>query len=99
MNKRPILPEDLVHYRWVSQPVVNQDGQVAYVEQTIDQQKNEYITQIRGVLLDGSEDKTLTDGVKDSSPSWSPDGTQLAFLRLEKGGKGCGPFRQVIQRL
>ncbi|WP_405156692.1 prolyl oligopeptidase family serine peptidase [Paenibacillus sp. FSL K6-0108] len=88
MNKRPILPEDLVHYRWVSQPVVNQDGQVAYVEQTIDQQKNEYITQIRGVLLDGSEDKTLTDGVKDSSPSWSPDGTQLAFLRLEKGGKG-----------
>ncbi|WP_090807466.1 S9 family peptidase [Paenibacillus sp. 276b] len=88
MNKKPILPEDLVHYRWVSQPVINQDGQVAYVEQTIDQQKNEYITQIRGVSLDGSGDKPLTDGVKDSSPSWSPDGTQLAFLRLESGGKG-----------
>ncbi|QOS78823.1 S9 family peptidase [Paenibacillus sp. JNUCC31] len=88
MNRRPILPEDLYHYRWVSQPVINVDGQVAYVEQTIDKQKNEYQTQIRGVSLDGSGDKPLTDGLKDSSPAWSPDGTQLAFLRLESGGKG-----------
>ncbi|MEC0124982.1 alpha/beta hydrolase family protein [Paenibacillus pabuli] len=88
MNRRPILPEDLYHYRWVSQPVINQDGQVAYVEQTIDPQKNEYHTHIRSVSLDGCEDKPLTDGLKDSSPAWSPDGTQLAFLRLESGGKG-----------
>lgn len=49
MNQRPIMPEDLVHYRWISQPVISLNGQVAYVEQTIDQDKNEYNTQIRGI--------------------------------------------------
>lgn len=49
MNQRPIMPEDLSHYRWISQPVISLNGQVAYVEQTIDQDKNEYNTQIRGI--------------------------------------------------
>ncbi|MDR6726255.1 dipeptidyl aminopeptidase/acylaminoacyl peptidase [Paenibacillus amylolyticus] len=89
MNQRPIIPEDLYRYRWISQPVVNQSGQVAYVEQTIDRLKNEYNTQIRGIGLDGSQDAALTEGVKDSAPSWSPDGAKLAFLRAgDGGGKG-----------
>ncbi|WP_440119307.1 prolyl oligopeptidase family serine peptidase [Paenibacillus sp. QZ-Y1] len=88
MNQRPIMPEDLVHYRWISQPVISLNGQVAYVEQTIDRDKNEYNTQIRGISLDGAEDIALTDGTKDSSPAWSPDGTQLTFIRSVDGGKG-----------
>ncbi|WP_145047563.1 S9 family peptidase [Paenibacillus xylanexedens] len=89
MNQRPIIPEDLYRYRWISQPVVNQSGQVVYVEQTIDRLKNEYNTQIRGIGLDGSQDVAVTDGVKDSAPSWSPDGDKLAFLRAgDGGGKG-----------
>ncbi|MGF9696003.1 prolyl oligopeptidase family serine peptidase [Paenibacillus sp. MABNR03] len=88
MNKRPMIPEDLYHYRSISQPVVHPNGQVAYVEQTIDRQKNEYNTLIRGISLDGSNDVELTNGNKDTAPTWSPDGTQLTFLRLEDGGKG-----------
>ncbi|MEO2203620.1 S9 family peptidase [Paenibacillus pabuli] len=88
MYKRPIMPEDLYHYRSISQPVIHQNGQVAYVEQTIDRQKNEYNTCIRGISLDGSGDVELTNGTKDTSPSWTPDGTRLAFLRMEDGGKG-----------
>ncbi|OMF07939.1 peptidase S9 family protein [Paenibacillus amylolyticus] len=88
MNQRPIMPEDLRHYRWISQPVISPNGQVAYVEQTIDQDKNEYNTQIRGISLDGDEDIALSDGTKDSSPAWSPDGTQLTFIRSVDGGKG-----------
>lgn len=88
MNKSPITPEDLYHYRWISQPVISASGQVAYVEQTIDQAKNEYSTQIRGISLDGTEDVALTHGMHDSSPAWSPDGSRLTFLRSTQGGKG-----------
>lgn len=88
MKKSQIMPEDLNQYRWISQPVISVNGQVAYVEQTIDQVKNEYNTQIRGISLDGTEDVALTDGTKDSSPAWSPDGGTLTFLRSTEAGKG-----------
>lgn len=88
MNKRAIMPEDLYHYRSISHPVIHPNGQVAYVEQIIDRQKNEYNTRIRGISLDGSNDVELTNGTKDTAPSWTPDGIRLAFLRLEEGGKG-----------
>ncbi|MEC0331305.1 S9 family peptidase [Paenibacillus macerans] len=87
MNKRPIMPDDLYGYQWVSQPSVNPRGLVAYVNQTVDREKNDYITHIRAVSLDGSGDRRLTGGDKDSAPSWSPDGSRLAFLRPAEGGK------------
>ncbi|MBR2563779.1 MAG: S9 family peptidase [Paenibacillus sp.] len=88
MKKSRIIPEDLVHYRWISQPVISAKGQVAYVEQTIDQVKNEYNTQIRGISLDGTEDVALTHGTKDTSPAWSPDGSELTFIRSTQAGRG-----------
>lgn len=48
MNQRPIMPEDLLHYRWISQPVVSPNGQVAYVEQTIDQEKTNITRKFEG---------------------------------------------------
>jgi dipeptidyl aminopeptidase/acylaminoacyl peptidase len=87
MNKRPIMPDDLYGYQWVSQPSVSPHGMVAYVNQAVDREKNDYTTHIRTVALDGSDDQRLTCGDQDSAPSWSPDGSLLAFLRVSEGVK------------
>lgn len=88
MSKRPILPEDLYDYRWISDPAVNPvTSAVAYLIKEIDQAKNDYRTQIRIVSLDGTGDARLTDGDKDSAPEWSPDGSKLGFLRVSDVGK------------
>lgn len=88
MGTRPIEPEVLLQYRWISDPTVHPTtSAVAYMVKEIDPLKNEYRTHIRLVSIDGKEDIQLTEGDKDSSPLWSPDGSQLAFLRINKDGK------------
>ncbi|MGW9528825.1 prolyl oligopeptidase family serine peptidase [Paenibacillus terrae] len=87
MNKRSIVPEDLYGYQWISDPAISPDGTIAYVNKSIDRSKNDYHTHIRVVSLLGADDKPLTDGNKDSAPAWSPDGSQLAFLRVANGSK------------
>ncbi|WP_438348138.1 S9 family peptidase [Paenibacillus sp. FA6] len=87
MNKRPIMPDDLYGYQWISDPTISPDGTIAYVNKSIARQKNDYQTHIRVVSLHDSGDKQLTDGNKDSAPAWSPDGSQLAFLRIVDGSK------------
>lgn len=87
MNKRSIVPEDLYGYQWISDPTISPDGTIAYVNKSIDRPKNDYQTHIRVVSLLGNDDQPLTGGHKDSAPAWSPDGLQLAFLRLANGSK------------
>ncbi|MFB5679058.1 prolyl oligopeptidase family serine peptidase [Paenibacillus terreus] len=87
MDKKPIMPDDLYGYQWVSQPSVSPHGRVAYVNQAVDREKNDYTTHIRAVALDGSDDQRLTGGDQDSAPFWSPDGGRLAFLRVSEGIK------------
>ncbi|AZK47951.1 S9 family peptidase [Paenibacillus lentus] len=87
MNKRPIQPEDLYGYQFISQPSISPSGTVAYVNQSVDRENNKYITHIRAAAMDGSGDQRLTDGEQDSAPQWSPDGSRLAFLRVARGVK------------
>ena len=50
----------------------------------------------RLVMFDGAASRPLTalrDGVYDSSPAWSPDGSMLAFARTTQTGNG---FRSTI---
>ncbi|RXZ81179.1 S9 family peptidase [Paenibacillaceae bacterium] len=85
-SRRKIVPEDLLRYRWVSDPAVHpKASSAAYVLKEIDKQTNDYRTHIRVVSLDGRMDKAWTEGKHDASPSWRPDGAQLAFLRVLEG--------------
>ncbi len=83
-NRRPLEPKDLYRLRLVSSPQISPDGQrVAYVLKQLDEEKNDYVTNIYVVDLAGGV-RQYTTGNKDSSPRWSPDGRWLAFLSGRK---------------
>jgi dipeptidyl aminopeptidase/acylaminoacyl peptidase len=87
---RPITDKDLLRFRWIGAPQVSPDGsQVAYVVVTVDEKGDRYQTSLWSVAtVPGSAPHSLTNGPRDTSPRWSPDGRTLAFLRAaEKDGK------------
>jgi dipeptidyl aminopeptidase/acylaminoacyl peptidase len=81
--KRPIAETDLFRFVWVADPQISPDGhRVAFVRVTVNAKKDGYDTALWVAAADGSEPpRPLTAGPKDSSPTWSPSGRQLAFVR------------------
>ncbi|MEK3732312.1 MULTISPECIES: S9 family peptidase [unclassified Paenibacillus] len=85
--KRLITPEDLYRMHWVNDPVVSPaSGAIAYVHKSVKKEIDGYTSHIRLLHPDNHKDTPFTSGENDSSPAWSPDGSQLAFLR-KKGDK------------
>lgn len=80
-------PDDLYKYTWLSDATVNPQGKIAYVERTINKDKNNYSTNICFVSSNGGSIAKLSNEGKDSFPAWSPDGQSLAFLRNVDGKK------------
>lgn len=58
-------------------------GDVVYVSTTMDLEDDKYLRHL-WILSDG-KNRRLTEGNADSSPRWSPDGSQLAFIRNKDG--------------
>ncbi|GAA3407326.1 S9 family peptidase [Paenibacillus hodogayensis] len=80
--KRPITAEDLYRLAWVGDAAPSPDAaSIAYVSRTVNEDRSGYRSQIHVVRADGSADRTFTAGEQDSSPSWSPDGKRIAFIR------------------
>jgi len=87
---RPITEKDLFRFQWASDPQVSPDGtQAAFVRINVDEKKEGYQTSLWLVpVRGGGAPRRLTNGPRDGSPRWSPDGRMLAFVRsTEKDGK------------
>ena len=81
-QKRNITEKDLFNFVWIGDPQVSPDGsRVVFVRVTVNDRKDGYNTAIWTVTTATGESRQLTNGPRDTSPRWSPDGKYLLFTR------------------
>jgi dipeptidyl aminopeptidase/acylaminoacyl peptidase len=84
-----VKPRDLLRIKWPGDPRISPDGQrVAFVVTTMDEERDEYLSNIWVVDWKGGKPRRFTSGRKrDTSPRWSPDGKWLAFVSERDGAR------------
>lgn len=83
---RGITSEDLFQITWVNDPTPSpQGGQLVYVSRKTNEARDGYSSHLRLLNLENQKERAFTSGDKDHAPAWSPDGSQLAFLREHEG--------------
>jgi dipeptidyl aminopeptidase/acylaminoacyl peptidase len=81
-QKRSITEKDLFNFVWIGDPQISPDGaRVAFVRVTVNDKNDGYNTAICTVVTATGETRQLTNGPRDTSPRWSPDGQYLLFVR------------------
>jgi dipeptidyl aminopeptidase/acylaminoacyl peptidase len=87
----PFSVDDLYQLGWLEDVRISPDGRnVAYVAVQVDRMGNRYRKSIYLAPTDGSSPpRRFTSGSKhDTSPRWSPDGQQLAFVSNRDEAQG-----------
>ena len=82
MTKRMLVAEDLFELSSVTNPQISPDGSSClFVKTDMDEKKNTYVSNLFHVDLQSNEVSQWTHGEnRVSSPKWSMDGKQIAFL-------------------
>jgi dipeptidyl aminopeptidase/acylaminoacyl peptidase len=84
-ERRTLQAQDLLAIKLAGDSQISPDGsRIAYVQQEIDREKNEYKSAI-WLAREGQPPVQYTSGLKDGSPRWSPDSRYLAFVSSRSG--------------
>lgn len=86
-ERRAMMPDDFWRLRLLTEMRLSPDGRrVAYTLETADRERNERRSAIWLLDIESGANRQLTSGTsRDSSPRWSPEGHQLAFLSTRGG--------------
>jgi dipeptidyl aminopeptidase/acylaminoacyl peptidase len=85
-TKHPLTFNDLIQLHRISGAAISKDRKwVAYSVSTPDLDANKSVSNIWMVSTSGDDPIQVTQGGRDSSPTWSPDGKTLAFLSARDG--------------
>ena len=84
---KPLVIQDIFQLQLATDPQISADGKrIVYVRQFNDIMTDQRCSNLWIINADGSEHRPLTTGnFKDSSPRWSPDGSQLIYISNRDG--------------
>ncbi|MCL2498108.1 MAG: S9 family peptidase [Symbiobacteriaceae bacterium] len=85
---RQITIKDLYSFEWFVDPALSPDGsQYALTRSYCYEETKEYRAQVYlAPTIPGGVPRQITNGTRDTTPRWSPDGSKLAFVSNRAGG-------------